>query len=184
MTKLQAIQRKNSLVLMGLTFLLISTSFVAAQDKKPTSLTIAGEDGKLVLLAGKDWSKLPRTQVKVKERDGKEVRFEGVSLVEVLRFAGVPFNEHLRGSRVANYVLVEAADGYRATFALAEIDPSTSDKVIALCDRREGEQLPKDVGPFRLIVPGDKIHSRWVRQVTSIRVLKPPIVKDSTPPKK
>lgn len=74
--------------------------------------------------------------------------------------------------------------GYRATFALAEIDPSTSDKVIVLADRRKGEPLSKEVGPLRMIVPGDKIHSRWVRQVTSIRVLKPPTVKEEAAPKK
>lgn len=60
----------------------------------------------------------------------------------------------------------------------------SSDKVIVLADRREGEPLPKEVGPLRLLVPGDKIHSRWVRQVTRIRVLQPAVAKEETAPKK
>jgi hypothetical protein len=149
----------------------------AAQEKEPPVLVVTTEEGGTVPLTAQDWAKLTRTKAQVKEKDGKEATFAGVSLVEVLRSAGVPFGEHLRGPRVANYVVVEAADGYRATFALAEIDPSTSDKLILLVDRREGEALAKESGPLRLIVPGDKIHSRWVRQVNWISVLKPPAAK-------
>lgn len=169
---------------MGLVVLLVSGPAAVAEDKQPPSLLVGREDGKLMPLTAKDWDALPRTKVPVKDRDGKEVTYEGVSLAEVLRFAGVPFGEHLRGPRVANYVLVEAADGYRAALALAEIDPSTSDKIVVLADRRDGEQLAKEFGPFRLLVPGDKIHSRWVRQVIRIRVLQPPAVKDEAAPKK
>jgi hypothetical protein len=39
-------------------------------------------------------------------QDGSTVRYEGMFLVEVLRRAGVPFDKHLRGPRVANHGLV------------------------------------------------------------------------------
>jgi hypothetical protein len=68
------------------------------------------------------------------------------------------------------YVLTEAADGYRAVFALAEIDPSTTAQVILVADRKDGKPLATADGPYRLIVPKDKIHSRWVKQVTKITV--------------
>jgi DMSO/TMAO reductase YedYZ molybdopterin-dependent catalytic subunit len=116
---------------------------------------------------------LPRRTVAVKERAGT-ARYEGVLLADVLRRAGVPLGGHLRGPRVAQYVLVEAADGYRAVFALAEVDPGVTDRVVLLADRRQGQPLPEGVGPYRLVVPDDKIHARWVRQVTRITVQRPP----------
>jgi hypothetical protein len=142
----------------------------AAADKP---LTVGNESGKTVPLTAKDWEKLPRRKIETKDKEGKAVTYEGVALTEVLRFAGVPFDGHLRGPRVANYVLIEAADGYRATFALAEVDPSVSEKVVLLADRVDGKPLAEGVGPYRLVVPGDRIHSRWVRQVVRVTVQRP-----------
>jgi hypothetical protein len=146
----------------------------AAADKL---LTVGNESGKLVPLTAKDWEKLPRRKVETKDKEGKAVTYEGVALTDVLRFAGVPFDGHLRGPRVANYVLIEAADGYRATFSLAEVDPSVSDKVVLLADRVDGKPLAEGVGPYRLVVPGDRIHSRWVRQVVRVTVQQPAAAK-------
>jgi DMSO/TMAO reductase YedYZ molybdopterin-dependent catalytic subunit len=161
-----------------------------AEDKgHPTApgkpaLQVGTETGKRVSLSAQDWEKLPRRQVEVKGQDGKTVRYEGVPLVEVLRRAGVPFDKHLRGPRVANYVLIEAADGYRAVFALAEVDPSMTDQVNLVADRRDGKVLEEAVGPYRLVVPGDKLHSRWVRQVVRVSVLRPPATRSNGDTKK
>ena len=69
------------------------------------------------------------------------------------------------------YVLVKARDGYAAVFALPEFDPGFTDRVILLADRRQGHALGVVEGPFRLIVPGEKRHARWVRQVTEIDLM-------------
>ena len=71
---------------------------------------------------------------------------------------------------MALYVVVEAADGYRAVFALAELDPAFTDRVILLADRRDGKPLSTREGPFQIIVPGEKKHARWVRQVIRLKV--------------
>jgi len=57
---------------------------------------------------------------------------------------------------MAQYVVVEAADGYRATFALAELDPTFTDRVILLADRRDGKPLSAQSGPLQIVVPGEK----------------------------
>lgn len=57
-------------------------------------------------------------------------------------------------------VVVEAKDGYRAVFALVEIDPNYTDKVVLLTD--EG----------RLVVPDEKLPGRWVKDVVSLTVKK------------
>jgi hypothetical protein len=68
------------------------------------------------------------------------------------------------------YLVVEAADGYRAVFALPELDPLFTDRVILLADRRDGKSLSEREGPLRIIVPGEKRPARWVRQVVALKV--------------
>ena len=58
-------------------------------------------------------------------------------------------------------VLVEASDGYRAAFSLAELDPEMTDRVVLLADTKDGQPLSPREGPFRIIVPGEKRPARW-----------------------
>ena len=108
--------------------------------------------------------------MKAKDRDGKEVEFEGVPVFEILQRAGLKLGQDLRGPALASYLLVQAADGYRAVFALPEIDPACTDRTILLADRRDGKPLPAQEGPLRIVVPGEKRHSRWVRLVVAFKI--------------
>jgi len=121
-----------------------------------------------------DLAALPRREVRVRDRDGTEVTFAGVALVEILRLAGVPLGEKLRGSNMALYLLVDAADGYRVVFALPELDPAFTERVVLLADHRDGQPLAAAEGPLRLVVPDEKRQARWVRQVGSCTVYRAP----------
>lgn len=96
--------------------------------------------------------------------------YEGVPVTEILRRAGAPLGEQLKGPQMTLYVLVNAIDGYRAVFALPEFDPGFTDQVILLADRRDGHPMTAPDGPFRIVVPQEKRHARWVREVTSLEV--------------
>ncbi len=135
------------------------------------SLLIENEDGRQIKLKPADLSKIKRQNVKVSDH-GKEVTFEGYALVEVLKLASIEFGEALRGKRLATFLLVEAADNYQAVFALPELDPAFTDKVVLLADRRDGQPLSKTEGQLRLVVPDDKRAARWVRQVTGMKILR------------
>ena len=63
-----------------------------------------------------------------------------------------------------------ATDGYRAVFALAELDAGLTDKVILLADARDGKPLEPKYGPFQIIIPDEKHRVRWVRNVREIDV--------------
>ena len=121
-------------------------------------------------LTASEIAKLPRRTVRAKGHDGKESAFEGVPLVEVLKSAGVKFGNDLRGPALATYLLVEASDGYRVVFALPELDPASTDRVVLLADRRDGVPLDGKEGPLRIVIPDEKRHSRWVRQVIALRL--------------
>lgn len=44
------------------------------------------------------------------------------------------------------FLVVDAADGYRAVFALPELDRAFTDRIILLADRREGKPLAEKEG--------------------------------------
>jgi hypothetical protein len=121
------------------------------------------------VLAAGDLAQLPQHSIKANDH-GTVVSCEGVLLGDVLAKVDVPAGEKLRGKAVSLYLLVEAADGYRAVFALPEVDAAFSDRRVYLVTKREGKPLSAQEGPFRIVIPDEKRASRWVRQVTALRV--------------
>ena len=102
------------------------------------------------------------------------VHCEGVELAALLRKVGAMPADPLRGKQLPHYVRVEARDGYRAVFSLAELDATLGNAKVFLVDRCDGKALDDKSGPLRLIAPGEARPARWVRQVQSIRVVDAP----------
>ena len=121
-----------------------------------------------------DLDKFGRHTVRARDHDGKDYNYDGVALIDILQKAGVKFGDALRGKALATYLLVEAADGYQAVYSLPEFDSSANDRLILLADRQDGAPFPANVGPLKIIVPGDKTHARWVRQVKSFMIVRAP----------
>ena len=118
-------------------------------------------------------SALPRQAVRASAH-GKALDCEGVSLAALLRASGALPAQRLPGAQLDRYVLVDARDGYRVLYALAELDPGTGQREVVLVDRCDGQPLSADDGPLRLIAPGDARPARWVRQVRAITVVAAP----------
>ena len=150
--------------------LLVIASGAHAQAGMAT-FTISGEVLKPLTLSLKELSAMETSETKGKDKDGKEHTFKGILLWKVLSSAGVTLGKDLRGENLAKYVLVKASDGYQVIFSLPEIDPEFSDKTILLAYQVDGKPLAANEGPFRLVVPEDKKHARWIRQLSSIQIL-------------
>lgn len=97
-------------------------------------------------------------------------RYSGVSLRDLLTKFGVAQGHDVSGKAMQTIVIVGASDGYKVVFSLAELDPSFTDRIVLIADRRNGQMLPSREGPYRLIVPSEKREGRWVRQVTDVEV--------------
>jgi len=141
----------------------------AACGQTPPAISIDGGNGHTATLTVAELAALPQQTIKAIEH-GTSVTFEGVPLSEVLAKVQAPVGEELRGKALADYLLVEAADGYRAVFALAELDPAFSDKRVYLATKRDGKPLSEKEGPFRIVAPDEKRPARWVRQVTALKI--------------
>jgi len=142
-----------------------------AQTAPAPGITIKTLSGEAHHLTSSDFKN--RIDVKVTDHDGKSHDFEGVALSEVLADNGAPMGKDLRGKELADYVLLEASDGYRVTFALADIDPDLGGTQAIIADKVDGAPLSAHDGPYRLIVPADKRPARWIRMLTSITIARP-----------
>lgn len=121
-------------------------------------------------LSSDELAKMPRASVKM-TRNGVQTVYEGVWLHEVLKRAGAPQGETLRGKALAGYVLAEAKDGYQVVFSLGEVDPAFIDNEILLADTANGKALFGEQGRFRLVVPKDKPGARSIRMLTKLEVV-------------
>jgi hypothetical protein len=65
-------------------------------------------------------------------------------------------------------LVVRAQDGYAAVLSIGEIDPALEGKAVILAYRQDDR--PGDLPALKLIVPGDKMGARMVRDVTEVEV--------------
>jgi DMSO/TMAO reductase YedYZ molybdopterin-dependent catalytic subunit len=145
---------------------------VEAATQTENSLEVRGDVTNPRRIDAAELRKLPRTETRMPDphNPGKEIVYSGTPLIEVLKAGGLRLDSGEAGFRetVTITVLVDGSDGYRAVFALAELSPDFTDHVILLADTKDGQSLAPREGPFRIVVPGDKRPTRWVRQVTAV----------------
>jgi DMSO/TMAO reductase YedYZ molybdopterin-dependent catalytic subunit len=165
--------------------LLISACFAAfavlpciqtesAQTPSTTAqLKVSGAVSTPLTLTAADLKNMPRTSLQVSNsHEKKSETYEGVLLEELLRRAGAPHGEQLRGPLMTTYVVAEASDGYRVLFALAELDSDFVNSEVLVADTVDGAPIDAKRGPFRLVAPHEKRPARWVRMLQSITVVR------------
>ena len=151
--------------LVGVFDLLVSVALCQV----PATVVVRGIGGTSATLSVSDLSKLPQQTVKVTDH-GTPATFEGVLLMDVLAKVDLPLGEKFHSTGASYYMVVEAKDGYRATFAWAELDSGFMDKSVYVVTKRDGKPLSGKDGPFQLVAPGEKRAGRWVRQVTALTI--------------
>jgi DMSO/TMAO reductase YedYZ molybdopterin-dependent catalytic subunit len=149
--------------------LLLALSVLPAQDA-PAAIQVTGAVKQALTLTADDLAKMPRASLKT-TNSGMETVYEGVWLHEVLKRAGAPQGQTLRGKALAGYVLAEAQDGYQVVFSLGELDPTFIDNEILVADTANGKALFGAQGRFRLVVPKDKPGARSVRMLTKLEIV-------------
>jgi DMSO/TMAO reductase YedYZ molybdopterin-dependent catalytic subunit len=168
------IRRAVLFYLITSALLLFSHAATAQTPAAAAQIKIDGSVATQLTLTVADLKAMPRKTLKVTNPHDKKVEvYEGVALEDLLRKAGVPLGEQLRGPLMATYVVAEAEDGYRVAFSLAELDSGFLDSEIIVADTMDGAPLGPKVGPFRLVAPHEKRPARWVRMLKSITVNSP-----------
>jgi DMSO/TMAO reductase YedYZ molybdopterin-dependent catalytic subunit len=155
----------------------VNESEGATTDSNPaseTSFDVRGDVPKPHRIGAAESKALARAEVDVSDPHDstKKSVYTGTPLIEVLKAAGLPLGTGMPGLRslIARTVVVDAKDGYEVVFSLAELDPELTGRMVLLADTKDGQPLSVSEGPFRVIVPDDKMGVRWVRQVSSLTV--------------
>jgi hypothetical protein len=159
-----------SIILVALSLALLDFYTPARGGEPEFALIVRNQEGRETRLSMGEIAKFPRVSVRAKDEKGKEAIWEGTALHEILKAARVNFGEAIRGAVLANYLLVEAIDGYRVVFTLPEMDPAFTDLTFLLAHRRDGQPLSEFEGRLRIVVPHEKRHARWVRKVVILTV--------------
>ncbi len=140
------------------------------------ALTIELTTGRSVSVSIDDLRAMPRSRATT-DQQGAKTTYEGVRLIDLLRRAGVDVGRApLQGADITSVVVITAADGYQAVFALAELDPVDAQTRVLVADMREGRSLTADEGPLRLVSPGDRFPVRWLKRVVRVTVVPQPRV--------
>ncbi|MGI8687532.1 MAG: molybdopterin-dependent oxidoreductase [Thermomicrobiales bacterium] len=95
--------------------------------------------------------------------------YTGALLKDVLDKAKPRTDPNRKNDLLSVYITAVGSDGYRATVAYGEIDPDFGAQQIIVAYEMDGKPLDKD-GVAELVVPGDKLAGRWVKNLVSITV--------------
>lgn len=166
-------------ILCSLAVVLAAHAPVRAQSDTATVLELVPPSGGAIRIGAEEWGRLPHDTIRVpKTPAGGHApaagAYSGVAMRTLLTRMGVPEGAAIRGEALRLYVVAEASDGYRVLFSLAELDPAFSDTPVLVADRKDGAALDAHDGPVRILAPGDKRPTRWVRNLIRITVQRAP----------
>jgi DMSO/TMAO reductase YedYZ molybdopterin-dependent catalytic subunit len=147
----------------------ISLGIVFAQS---ATLVVSGDIATPLTLKADDLAAMPREKISLPNPNGTQTEYEGVLLREILKRAGAPLGEQLRGKALTTYVLAKAHDGYEVAFTLGEIDAAFGNEKILVADKRDGKPLSGEQGPLRLVCPDDKAGARSVRMLETLEIVR------------
>lgn len=132
------------------------------------SLELTGEHGAAKTLTLAELAALPQIEVTVTGKDGTTIAFRGPTLRALVTLVGAPTGHAFRGPNMLIVIVAEASDGYKAAYMLAEVDEGFGNRNGILALTQDGKPLSAKDGPFRVIMPGEEHHARWIRMVQRI----------------
>src|SRR5580658_2695593 len=144
----------------------------SAPSTPSTHLTIKTYEGRTLNFSPDELAALPHKQVSVFNAHSKaNETYSGVLLADLLGKAGVPLGETVRGKLFLIGVVAEGTAHYGVLYSLAEVEPAihTGDGIVAYTV--DGQKLGKD-GAFKMVSSEERRPARWVRNLTSISVVK------------
>lgn len=152
-------------------FLAAVAAVAGAQNGAPT-LRLVRLDGVSKLLGLADLQALPQVELTDSSPATGVARFRGPALRTLVSLVGAPEERALRGPSMTLVVLAEAADGYKVAYTLAELDEQFGARTAFVALTQNGQPLSAADGPFRIVIAGETHRARWIRQLTTLRVVR------------
>ncbi len=101
---------------------------IATGQKVQVAVTVQGLAGNNMTFTLDQVRQMPQHSVSiVNVHNNATEKYEGPLLADLLAKVGTPSGDKLRGDEMRDYVEVTGKDGYKAVFALAELDRAIQD---------------------------------------------------------
>lgn len=164
-------------VLLGLT--LSPASAVADDPAESVHISGAG-------ISPSDWSVAQLQKQFVGEisaidstSHGQKHVYHCIALVSLLKAAGVPVefkmnpkaDPKLKSHPLRFVVGARGRDGYVVAFSVAELLPEIGNRHVWVAIDEDGQPIPDQEGPIRLLSPDDQLPARSVHQLAEISLL-------------
>ena len=172
--------REGMMKILERTFLVVCVGMIAltrgvagqsgSLQTAPTALTVSGDVSRPLTVTLTDLKAMPRATATVRD-DTRTINYEGVLVSDILSRAGVATGGQMRSPTLTMYVVATAKDGYQVVLSVGELDNPLSNANIIVADTLDGQPLPANVGPLRLILPKDARSVRNVRQLERLEVV-------------
>ena len=157
-------------MLFALAILLLTGHPLRAQDATASAVTLTGKIARPGPLTLDALRKLPAQQVQVSfqsERGTTNAAFTGAPLWSVLQEAG-GLTDTEKSGPLHHTLKVSGRDGYFVIFSTGELAPDFGGEQAILAYQQNDQKLGGT--GFRLVMPGDKLGGRNVRDVVAIDV--------------
>jgi hypothetical protein len=142
-----------------------------AKTAPSTELQIS-VDGKTSTITLQELAAMPQKSVKVhNEHTKKDETYTGVLLSDLLAKYGFAVGPSSHRAMLRSYIAAEGTDKYWVLYSATEIEGSEHDADVIVATSLDGEPLGDD-GQLKLVDSADKKPQRWVRNLTSIRLVK------------
>jgi len=135
------------------------------------ALQVVGLDGTTSELTLSAIAALPSREISVTSEKGEAATYGCAKLSDALDVALATSRPDLKGKDMLDGVIASATDGAEVLFTLAELDPAFGNAEVFLCNQKNHQGLSGNEAPLRIVVPGDKRHARWLRQVMKLRLV-------------
>ena len=91
-------------------------------------------------------------------------------LLTLLEAVQPRYDTKIKRHNLAFVIALRSGDGYTVTLSMGELLPDYGNKEAWLALDQDGQPLPGNEAPVRLILPGDAKPSRWIQGVSSVTV--------------
>ncbi len=139
-----------------------------AERSTTLTLTVGGSSHQLSPAA---LAALPQSHLMVhNSHTNRDEDYSGVSLADLLAFAGLPFTKETQPTYLHSYLRAQGTDFYFVLYSASEVQPELSASSVLIATRLDGHDLGAD-GVFKLVSSSDKRPARWVRNLLSLTLV-------------
>lgn len=122
-----------------------------AQQVPQPFLEISGDVPHPRTFQEQEWKGLKHISISAtNEHEKKTAAYSGVLLRDLLRDAGVPSGETLRGKALSTVVVIIARDGYQVVFSIAELDEGIGNMQVLVAGQRGWKAAGRDGWPVTI----------------------------------